>query len=448
MSCTGDTERPRPSSSSSSSTATSSIIGFTDGESIRLLPPAQDHKALLDGDRGPNTGGMGAFSPVPQVGEALMRRLHEAVIAPTLAGLRAERFDYRGLLYFGLMLTAAGPRLLEYNVRLGDPEAEVLLPLLKTDLAEVAHACLSRRLAGMTLEIDPGHAVGVVLAAPGYPDKPETGQPILGLDDAGQDALVFHAGTRKDGARVVTSGGRVLIVVARDADLGTAIEKAYRAVGSIRFDGMQLRRDIGRRNMAARKQRIAILVSGRGSNMEAILRSAQDGVLADCAQVVLVFSNNPEAQALPRAAALGVATACIDSRGQKRDAFDAALLNLLEPHALDYLVLAGYMRILSPVVVRRYAGRIVNIHPADTRQHQGLHGYEWAFEKRLETTKVTVHLVDEGLDTGGILAQRSVDLRGATSLEEVERRGLAVEHRLYGEALAELFRRQAWSTPE
>jgi phosphoribosylamine--glycine ligase len=224
-----------------------SIIGFTDGESIRLLPPAQDHKALRDGDRGPNTGGMGAFSPVPQVGEALMRQIHDAVIAPTLAGLRAERFDYRGLLYFGLMLTDAGPRLLEYNVRLGDPEAEVLLPHLKTDLAKVAQACLSRRLADLTLEIDPGYAVGVVLAAPGYPARPETGQPIHGLDAASPAALVFHAGTRRDGGRLVTSGGRVLTVVARDLDLEAAIEKAYRAVDTIGFEGMQLRRDIGRR---------------------------------------------------------------------------------------------------------------------------------------------------------------------------------------------------------
>jgi phosphoribosylglycinamide formyltransferase-1 len=200
--------------------------------------------------------------------------------------------------------------------------------------------------------------------------------------------------------------------------------------------------------MAARKQRIAVLLSGRGSNMEAILRSAREGVLADCAEVAVVVSNNPEAQGLVRARALGFAVACLDSRGKKRDAFDAALLELLEPHALDYVVLAGYMRILSPAVVRRYPGRIVNIHPADTRQHQGLHGYEWAFDRHLETTKITVHLVDEGLDTGRILAQRDVDLRGATSLDEVERRGLAVEHALYSEALAELFRRQAWSTPE
>ncbi len=182
--------------------------------------------------------------------------------------------------------------------------------------------------------------------------------------------------------------------------------------------------------------------------MEAILRSARDGLLAGCAEVALVVSNNPDAQALPRAAALGFATSCIDSRGKKRDEYDSALLDLLEPHALDYLVLAGYMRILSPAVVRRYPAHIVNIHPADTRLHRGLHGYAWAFERRLEATKMTVHLVDEGLDTGQVLAQRTVDLRGATSLQEVERRGLAVEHQLYSDTLAELFRRQEWSTPE
>jgi len=189
------------------------------------------------------------------------------------------------------------------------------------------------------------------------------------------------------------------------------------------------------------KQRIAIFISGRGSNMEAILKQAQDGMLADCCEVVLVFANNREAYGLQIAQQFGVPTAMIESRGKKRQTFDQEVLALLEPLQLDYLVLAGYMRILSPGVIAHYRNRIINIHPADTKAYQGIHGYEWAFEQRLEQTQITVHLVDEGVDTGRILAQREVDLCGATTLEEVKERGLRVEHALYSEVLRGVFTR-------
>lgn len=192
--------------------------------------------------------------------------------------------------------------------------------------------------------------------------------------------------------------------------------------------------------MATRKQRIAILASGRGSNVEALLRSVRGGVLSDCCDVGVVFSNRPEARALVRASALGFPVASLSSRGLLREEFDARMLQVLEPLRLDYLVLAGFLRILSTAVIARFPGRIVNIHPADTRVHRGLHGYRWAFEQRLAQTTITVHLVDEGLDSGPILEQRAVDLRGAADEAEVERRGLEVEHLLYPEALARLFR--------
>ncbi|WP_324674944.1 phosphoribosylglycinamide formyltransferase [Hymenobacter sp. GOD-10R] len=187
-----------------------------------------------------------------------------------------------------------------------------------------------------------------------------------------------------------------------------------------------------------RKQRLAILLSGRGSNMVALVKAVQNGVLRELAEVAVVFSNHPEAPGLATAADLGCPTASLSSQGRKRVAFDADVVELLRGYQPDYLILAGYMRILSPVFIRAFAGRILNIHPADTHQHQGLHAYEWAFENQLPETKITVHLVDEGLDTGPVLAQRSVDLRGANTLAEVERRGLAVEHELYAETLARL----------
>ena len=184
--------------------------------------------------------------------------------------------------------------------------------------------------------------------------------------------------------------------------------------------------------------RLAILLSGRGSNMLALAEAVRHGVLHGVAEVAVVFSNDPAAAGLAAAAALGLPTASLPSVGRKRVAFDAEVVALLKGYQPDYVVLAGYMRVLSPTFVQAFAGRIVNIHPADTNQHQGLHAYEWAFDNHLAETKITVHLVDEGLDTGPILTQQIVNLEGADTLAEVQRRGLAMEHVLYAEALLEL----------
>ena len=186
------------------------------------------------------------------------------------------------------------------------------------------------------------------------------------------------------------------------------------------------------------KARLAILLSGRGSNMLALLEATRNGVLKGLAEVVVVFSNKPDAFGLEAAAALGCPVASLPSQGRKRETFDAEAAQLLQQYQPDLVVLAGYMRILSPAFIQPFTGRIVNIHPADTHQHQGLHAYEWAFENKLPETKITVHLVDEGLDTGPIIAQQTVDLRGADTMAEIERRGLAVEHELYANALAGL----------
>lgn len=181
--------------------------------------------------------------------------------------------------------------------------------------------------------------------------------------------------------------------------------------------------------------RVAILISGRGSNMVALAQAACGGILAGRCEIAAVVSSRPGAPGLALAQELGLETFSLDARGMGKDGYDVALLAVLESCRTDVVVLAGYMRLLSPRVVARYRGRILNIHPADTARHQGLHGYEWAFDQRLPATRITVHLVDEGLDTGRVLAQREVDLRGAETLAEVERRGLAVEHELYADAL-------------
>ncbi|MBM4371366.1 MAG: phosphoribosylglycinamide formyltransferase [Deltaproteobacteria bacterium] len=188
------------------------------------------------------------------------------------------------------------------------------------------------------------------------------------------------------------------------------------------------------------KTRVAILISGRGSNMVALLDRCREGTLGEVCEPVVVASSDPAAPGLDGARARGVPTVAVPCGGLRRRAFDEALVAALEPFAPDLLVLAGFMRLLTPVVLDRWAGRVINIHPADSRAYQGAHGYEWAWEARLEETLITVHVVDEGMDTGPILDQAVVDLRGARDLDEVRRRGLAVEHLFYGDVLERICR--------
>jgi phosphoribosylamine--glycine ligase len=230
-----------------------SFIVLVDGERVLPLATSQDHKARDDGDRGPNTGGMGAYSPAPVVSAALHQRILDEVIAPTLRGLRADGLEYRGFLYAGLMIAPDGaPRVLEYNCRLGDPEAQPILMRLRSDL--VAH-CLDAaegRLERSRLEWHPQAALGVVLAAGGYPGDYAKGRPIEGIDAAETaETKVFQAGTVLRNGRTLTSGGRVLCATALGATVAEAAERAYRAAGAIRFDGAFYRRDIGHRAIAA-----------------------------------------------------------------------------------------------------------------------------------------------------------------------------------------------------
>jgi phosphoribosylglycinamide formyltransferase 1 len=187
-------------------------------------------------------------------------------------------------------------------------------------------------------------------------------------------------------------------------------------------------------------RRVGVLASGRGSNLRALHAATKDGVLKGSAEIVVIASDKPGAGALVFANEVGIPSIAQPKDGLAREAWDAAMVEKLASYKLDFVVLAGFMRVLSPVFVKSYPGRIVNVHPADTREHKGLGGYAFAFERKMPETKVTVHVVDDGLDTGPILAQRAVDLRGAETLEEVERRGLAVEHALYAETLRDLFR--------
>ena len=247
-----------------------SFFALCDGGRAVPLMTAQDHKRIHDDDKGPNTGGMGAFSPSPLVDPALSDRILREIVEPVMAGMRSDGHEYRGFLYVGLMLTCAGPRVIEFNVRFGDPEAQVVIPMIEDDLAPVLASAAEGRLRARPRFGETKH-VGVVLASAGYPATSGPPVPITGLDDVARlpDVLVFHAGTAAEAVatgcasadgraaranrthRVLASGGRVLTVVGRGASFGAAIDRAYDAVQRISFPGMQYRRDIGRKALTA-----------------------------------------------------------------------------------------------------------------------------------------------------------------------------------------------------
>jgi len=231
-----------------------SFIVVCDGEHVLPLATSQDHKRLKDGDEGPNTGGMGAYSPAPVVTPALHARVVREIVTPTIRGMAKDGLPYSGFLYAGLMIDAAGnPKVLEFNCRLGDPETQPILVRLKSDLLELLDRAVDRKLDTVEAEWDRRTALGVVMAAANYPDTPRKGDEITGLPAGAEDCRVFHAGTELRNGKVVTSGGRVLCVTALGDSVRMAQKRAYETIKGIHFDGMQYRRDIGFRAIAARK---------------------------------------------------------------------------------------------------------------------------------------------------------------------------------------------------
>ena len=225
-----------------------SLLAFTDGTTIRPMISAQDHKRAYDGDRGPNTGGMGTYAPAPVMTPEMTERAVEEILKPTIAAMAKEGRTYRGCLYLGLMVTADGPKVVEFNARFGDPETQVVLPLLDSDLVAIMCACADGTLADVPIRWKEGAAVCVVLASGGYPGHYDKGQEIHGLADAeAMGALVFHAGTAMKDGKLVTNGGRVLGVVGRGADISSAVDAAYAAAAKISFKDAYYRKDIAHR---------------------------------------------------------------------------------------------------------------------------------------------------------------------------------------------------------
>lgn len=224
-----------------------SLLAFTDGKTAVPLPPARDYKRVYDRDEGPNTGGMGAYAPPPDVDQALVEEIMQTIVRPTIEGMARRGTPYVGVLYVGLMLTPDGPKVVEFNCRFGDPETQAVLPLLKGDLVEMMLACIEGQLTPEMVQRRPGACAAIVMVAPGYPGRYPKGLPVTGLDALSGDLLVFHAGTKLAEGQIVTSGGRVLTVSARGDDLETAVTRAYTGVSRIHFEGAHYRKDIGRR---------------------------------------------------------------------------------------------------------------------------------------------------------------------------------------------------------
>lgn len=224
-----------------------SLLMFADGENFALMPPVRDHKRIFENDLGPNTGGMGTVTGAALLTDEQTETVVREIIEPTLRGCRAENFPFRGILFLGLMLTASGAKVLEYNVRFGDPETQAIFVRLETDLVEICEAMLDQTLDRLDIKWKSGSSACVILAAANYPNKPKTGDVISGLDKVPADVTIFHAGTKKNaGGEFITAGGRVLGVTATGENLDETLRKVYEAVGAISWDGMQYRRDIGK----------------------------------------------------------------------------------------------------------------------------------------------------------------------------------------------------------
>ena len=223
-----------------------SLLAFTDGKTILPLESAQDHKAAFDDDKGPNTGGMGAYSPAPIFTDELKKKVVDEIMIPTVRAMAKEGRYYRGILYAGLMLTESGPKVLEFNARFGDPETQPIMMRIKNDIVPIFEACIDGTLATQTLQWKPESTVCVVMAAKGYPGSYEKGNEITGLNlNENQQAMVFHAGTKLDNGKVLTNGGRVLGVTALGLNINQAIKNAYSVVDKIKWDGIHFRKDIG-----------------------------------------------------------------------------------------------------------------------------------------------------------------------------------------------------------
>ncbi|KUF97278.1 hypothetical protein AM588_10006599 [Phytophthora nicotianae] len=386
-----------------------SLLAFCDGERVVCMPGVQDHKRISDGDQGPNTGGMGAYGPAPCLTSELERECVD-IVERVIAAMKKEGMPYVGVLYPGFMLTPTGPKIVEFNCRFGDPETQVVLPLLHSDLFEIMRACVEHRLERSLVSWKSGAAATIVMASQGYPNSYPKGKIITGLDDAQalKDVDVFHAGTAKADGSIATSGGRVLAVTAVGPSLQGALDRAYEGVSKIHFEGAQYRSDIGLKGLlhGAKKLKLAVLGSTRGSSMQPIIDAIEAGDLN--ASIDIVVSDKAAAGILERAKTHGIESVALSAKGLSRAEFDAQVSEVLKKKNIDLVLLIGYMRIMSGEFCKEWENKVLNVHPSLLPDFAG--GMDLAVHRAVLDAKktesgCTVHFVTEEVDAGPIAVQ-------------------------------------------
>eukprot|EP01035_Chromulina_nebulosa_P019941 gene19941-25907_t len=390
-----------------------SLLAFTDGICVKDMPPAQDHKRVFDNDEGPNTGGMGAYAPALVLTPRL-RRECLAILNKVISGMAAEGRVYKGVIYGGFMIPKdfndkRGPSVLEFNARFGDPETQVLLPLLQSDLFDIFVSCVRGTLSDCPVVWKQGQAAcTVVCAAPGYPNSYPKDILISGLDDVqNENVLVYHAGTKLVESSIVTNGGRVLSVTGIGESLQSAVSTAYSAIPSISFNGIHYRRDIAKRGITA-PIKLGVLGSTRGTDMQAIINAIQSNDLN--AKISIVISNKADAGILERANNHNIKNVAISSKGLTREDFDDIISSALVDEGVDLVLLIGYMRILSDKFVNTWSGRCLNVHPSLLPEFAGgmdLQVHEAVIKANKSISGCTIHFVTGDVDGGPIYLQET-----------------------------------------
>lgn len=406
------------------------LLAFADGTTLLPMPPAQDYKTLYDGNSGPNTGGMGACAPLAYISEADQRSIDEQIVQRTASALKKEKICYRGILYFGMILTKEGPKVLEYNCRFGDPEAQTLLPLLESDLGEIFLACCDGNLEKCNVSWKKEASCSVVLCTPGYPHRVDPPSQILGLEkiDKSKSIYLFNAGTKTTpSGETFAICGRALTVTALGETPREAIDKCYAAVKTISFPGIYFRKDIGSSPLFVGEgaTNVIVFASGTGVNFEGIAALQSEGkykVLAlftdrKCPAEEIAkryniprlslnfeeFRRSPECESMPP--------------HKIREAYDQAIADLInkflaESHQkVDLIVLAGYKKLITAPLLNKFKN-IINIHPADLTivdhdgkpRYRGLNAVYEALKNGEKQTRSSVIKVTEGEDSGPIVA--------------------------------------------
>lgn len=397
-----------------------SLLAFCDGITAVPMPPAQDHKRIYDKDEGPNTGGMGAYAPAPVLTPSLHTECVD-IIKKSVSAMGSEGFSYKGVLYAGFMLTKKGPYLLEYNCRFGDPETQVLLPLLKSDLYEVMMACCSGALDSQSVIWEDGFACTVVCAAPGYPGAYPKDLEIHGTGQADllDGVTVYHAGTTVKNGTLVTNGGRVLAVTGVGSTLRNAVATAYQGVSKVCYQGIHFRKDIAHRGLSA-PILIGVLASTRGTALQPVIDAINSGKLN--AKIVLIISNKIDSGVLERAKNHNIPCEFLSATGKSREEYDKVVTQSLQAAGVQLVLMVGYMRIVSSYFTSFWDNRCLNVHPSllpDFAGGMDLQVHRDVLQARKTKSGCTIHFVTDQVDGGPILLQEECSVNPDVDTPEI-----------------------------